>query len=30
LRSDVKAVTKHLYDVHEHKGQWIARVVLDI
>jgi SHS2 domain-containing protein len=30
LRSDVKAVTKHLYDVHEHEGQWIARVVLDI
>lgn len=30
LRSDVKAVTKHLYDVREHAGRWKARVVLDI
>lgn len=30
LRSDVKAVTKHLYEVHESAGQWKARVVLDI
>ncbi len=30
LRSDVKAVTKHLYDVCESRGQWRARVVLDI
>jgi SHS2 domain-containing protein len=30
LRSDVKAVTKHLYEVSEHGGQWKARVVLDI
>ena len=30
LRSDVKAVTKHLYEVSEHEGQWNARVVLDI
>jgi len=30
LRSDVKAVTKHLYEVCEDGGQWKARVVLDI
>jgi len=30
LRSDVKAVTKHLYEVYEYGGQWKARVVLDI
>ncbi|HET7057604.1 MAG TPA: archease [Nitrospiraceae bacterium] len=30
LRSDVKAVTKHLYEVYERGGQWKARVVLDI
>lgn len=30
LRSDVKAVTKHLYEVRESGGQWKARVVLDI
>jgi len=30
LRSDVKAVTKHLYEVCESGGQWRARVVLDI
>jgi SHS2 domain-containing protein len=30
LRSDVKAVTKHLYEVWESRGQWKARVVLDI
>lgn len=30
LRSDVKAVTKHLYEVHASGGQWNARVVLDI
>ncbi|MDQ6735130.1 MAG: archease [Nitrospirota bacterium] len=30
LRSDVKAVTKHLYEVYESGGQWKARVVLDI
>ena len=30
LRSDVKAVTKHLYEVYEAGGQWKATVVLDI
>ena len=30
LGSDVKAVTKHLYDVSYHGNEWIARVVLDI
>jgi SHS2 domain-containing protein len=30
LRADVKAVTKHLYDVVETNGRWAARVVLDI
>ena len=30
LRSDVKAVTKHLYEVRKSGGQWKARVVLDI
>jgi SHS2 domain-containing protein len=30
LRSDVKAVTKHLYEVGSSGGQWKARVVLDI
>lgn len=30
LRADVKAVTKHLYDVRQEAGRWIARVVLDV
>ena len=30
LRADVKAVTKHLYEVRLNGGQWKARVVLDI
>lgn len=31
LRSDVKAVTKHLYEVkQDDRGRWHARVVLDI
>ena len=30
LRADIKAITKHLYEVREEAGQWIARVVLDI
>ena len=30
LRADVKAVTKHLYEVREQDGKWRARVVLDI
>ncbi len=30
LRADVKAVTKHLYDVRQDGPRWIARVVLDI
>ncbi len=30
LRSDVKAVTKHMYEIRQDGGQWLARVVLDI
>lgn len=30
LHNDVKAVTKHLYEVRQQDGRWIARVVLDI
>ena len=30
LRADVKAVTKHLYEVRQEGGRWKARVVLDI
>lgn len=30
LRADVKAVTKHLYEVRRDDDHWIARVVLDI
>lgn len=30
LRADVKAVTKHLYEVHQDRNGWFARVVLDI
>lgn len=30
LRSDVKAVTKHLYEVRQAGGKWLARVVIDI
>jgi SHS2 domain-containing protein len=30
LRSDVKGVTKHLYEVSECSGTWRARVVLDV
>lgn len=30
LRADVKAVTKHLYEVKQVNGRWVARVVLDI
>lgn len=30
LGSDVKAVTKHMYDVSHDGGEWVARVVLDI
>ena len=30
LHSDVKAVTKHLYEVKQAGNQWIARVVLDL
>ncbi len=30
LRADVKAVTKHLYEVRQDGGRWTARVVLDI
>ncbi len=30
LRADVKAVTKHLYEVRREEPQWVARVVLDI
>jgi SHS2 domain-containing protein len=30
LRADVKAVTKHLYEVRQDGGRWVARVVVDI
>lgn len=30
LRADVKAVTKHLYEVSQDGNHWTARVVLDI
>ena len=30
LRTDVKAVTKHLYEVKETEGTWSARVVIDV
>jgi SHS2 domain-containing protein len=30
LRADVKAVTKHLYEVRQDGPGWTARVVLDI
>jgi SHS2 domain-containing protein len=30
LRADVKAVTKHLFDVRQDGRRWVARVVLDI
>jgi len=30
LRADVKAVTKHLYEVRQDSNRWVARVVLDI
>ena len=30
LHADVKAVTKHLYDVRHDGTRWVARVVLDI
>ncbi len=30
LRADVKAVTKHLYEVKHKEGAWHARVVLDV
>ena len=30
LRSDIKAVTKHLYEVRQEGGKWFARVVVDI
>ncbi len=30
LRSDVKGVTYHLFQLVEREGRWIARVVLDI
>ncbi len=30
LHSDVKAVTKHLYDVRQEGSRWFATVVLDI
>ena len=30
LRSDIKAVTKHQYFLGQVKGQWVARVVLDL
>lgn len=30
LRGDVKAVTKHLYEVRQEGSRWTARVVLDV
>ncbi len=30
LHADVKAVTKHLYEVRQEGPRWVARVVLDI
>jgi SHS2 domain-containing protein len=30
LRSDVKGVTKHLYEVNQEAARWKARVVLDV
>lgn len=30
LRNDVKAVTKHMYDVRRAGSRWTARVVLDV
>lgn len=30
LRTDVKAVTKHLYEVKERDGAWSAQVVVDV
>ena len=30
LRTDVKAVTKHLYEVKEKEGTWSAHVVVDV
>ena len=30
LRNDVKGITKHLYELRQHGGRWIARVVLDV
>ncbi|HEX5647392.1 MAG TPA: archease [Nitrospira sp.] len=30
LRSDVKGITKHLYDVRQEGTRWYARVVVDV
>lgn len=30
LRTDVKAVTKHLYEVRQQAGGWYAHVILDV
>lgn len=30
LRTDVKAVTKHLYEITQKEGAWYAQVVLDV
>lgn len=30
LRADIKAVTKHMFEVKKESGWWISRVVLDI
>ncbi|MBH0200585.1 MAG: archease [Nitrospira sp.] len=30
LRSDVKGITKHLYDVRQEGSRWYARVVVDV
>ena len=30
LRTDIKGVTKHLYELKQNGGQWKAKVVLDV
>lgn len=30
LRNDVKAITMHMFEIREKKGNWLATVVLDI
>lgn len=30
LKCDVKAITYHLFDVHEKEGKWVSRFILDL